>query len=257
MSSDTASASKFDGRMLAIVPTFNEAENIAALLDQLLALHTLDVLVVDDTSPDGTGAAVRTRAATEPRLTLLERPAGSGAASAHLDGFRYALAAGYDLVVELDADLSHDPEDIPRLADACTTADIAVGSRAVPGARIVGRSAFRDLLTALASKYARVVLGLPVRDPTGGFRCTRRRALEALDLDTITARGYAFQLELNFAWSRLGFEFHEVPIVFRDRTAGTSKMSPRMILEALLMVPAIRLRGHHRYSSARRAKVPA
>lgn len=237
------------------MPTFNERENIDALLDRLLAVQYLDVLVVDDSSPDGTGAAVRTRAATEPRLTLLERPAGSGAASAHLDGFRYALAAGYDLVVELDADLSHAPEDIPRLANAGTEADIVVGSRAVPGARIVGRSASRDLLTALASRYARLVLGLPVRDATGGFRCTRRRALEALNLDTISARGYAFQLELNFAWSRLGFDFHEVPIVFRDRTAGISKMSPRMIVEAFLMVPVIRLRGHCRYSSVGRAEV--
>jgi dolichol-phosphate mannosyltransferase len=228
-------------RTLAIIATYQESANLPPLLDRLLALPALDLLVIDDSSPDGTGQLADERAATEPRLTVLHRPAKLGLTSAHLLGFQYALKHGYDLVVEMDADFSHRPEDVPRLIAACQRADVAIGSRDVPGARIVGRSPFRNALTRFGGAYARLVLRLPLRDCTGGFRCTRRSALEAIDFDRIQSQGYGFQLELNYAWAKAGMRFVEVPIVFADRVHGESKMSAQIVLETLGIVPRLRL----------------
>lgn len=229
-------------RALAIIATYQEGANLPPLLDRLLALPGLDLLVIDDNSPDGTGRLADERASTEPRLRVLHRPAKSGVASAHLLGFQYALKDGYDLVVEMDADFSHCPEDVPRLIAACREADVAIGSRAVPGARIVGRSPFRKALTRFGSAYARLVLGLPVRDCTGGFRCARRSALETIDFSRIQSLGYGLQLELNYAWTKAGMSFAEVPIVFADRVHGESKISAQIVFEALSIALRLRLR---------------
>lgn len=228
-------------RTLVIIATYQESENLPALLDRLLEIPALEVLVIDDNSPDGTGKLAEERASTEPRLAVLHRPEKSGVTSAHVLGFRYALAHRYDMVVEMDADFSHLPEDVPRLVAACRDADIAVGSRSAQGARILGRSRFRNALTRFGSMYARFVLGLPVRDCTGGFRCTRRPALEAIDLSRIHSHGYGFQIELNYAWARAGVTFTEVPVLFRDRVRGESKMSAQILREAFLIVPRLRL----------------
>lgn len=229
-------------RALTIVATYEERANLPPLLDGLLKIDDLDVLVIDDSSPDGTGLVAQQRAKTEPRLTVLHRPTKSGVSTAHVLGFRYALERGYEFVVEVDADFSHRPEDVPRLIAACQRADLAIGSRNVRGGQVVGRSRFRNVLTWLGSTYARMVLGLPIRDCTGGFRCTRRSTLEAIDFGRIHSRGYGFQLELNHAWAKAGMTFAEVPIVFADRVRGESKMSARIVLEALLVVPRLRLR---------------
>ena len=228
-------------RALVIIATYEERENLPSLLDRVLSTPDLDVLVIDDGSPDGTGEIAAARAEQERRLAVIHRPRKSGVTSAHILGFTYALEHGYDLVVEMDADFSHPPEDVPRLLEACATADIAVGSRSVPGARLVGRSHFRNGLTRWGSAYARLLLGLSIRDCTGGFRCTRRPALEKLGLSLIRSRGYGFQLELNYAWRKAGMRFVEVPIVFADRVYGESKMSRQILLEALLIVPRLRL----------------
>jgi dolichol-phosphate mannosyltransferase len=230
-------------RALVIIATYNERPNLGPLLDRLLSLTEADILVIDDSSPDGTGRLADQLAAYEPRIQVRHRSAKGGVASAHVLGFQYALDRGYDLVVEMDADFSHPPEDVPRLLDACTQADIAVGSRNVPGGRVVGRSQFRNLLTWAGNWYARFVLRLPIRDCTGGFRCTRRAALEMIAFDHVRSRGYGFQLELNHAWTRAAMCFSEVPIVFHDRVAGKSKMSTGILIEALLVVPQLRLRG--------------
>ena len=228
-------------RALVLIATYEERENLPALLDELLALPSFDILVIDDSSPDGTGELADARAGTEPRLTVLHRPPKSGVTSAHLLGFRYVLEHGYDLLVEMDADFSHRPQDVPRLLAACETADIAIGSRAVPGSCIVGRSPFRNVLTRLGCAYARRLLGLSVRDCTAGYRCTRRAALEVIDFSRIRSRGYGFQLELNHAWMRAGMRFAELPITFADRVRGESKMSSRIMVEALLIVLRLRL----------------
>ena len=228
-------------RVLVLVATYNERENIARLLDRLIQAARVDVLVVDDSSPDGTGRLVDEIAARDSRVTVMHRPGKLGVASAHVLGFHWAEDHGYDMVVEMDADFSHPPEDVPRLILACERADVAVGSRSVAGGRVIGRSAFRDGLTRFGAAYARLVLGLNVRDCTGGFRCSRRAAWEALDLARLRSQGYGFQLELNYAWARSGIQVAEVPIVFRDRSAGASKMTLGILLEALLVVVRLRL----------------
>jgi dolichol-phosphate mannosyltransferase len=230
------------GRALAIIATYEERANLPSLLDSLLRLPALDLLVIDDSSPDGTGQLAEERARTTPRLTVLHRPDKRGVTSAHVLGFQYALQHGYDLVVEIDADFSHHPADVSRLLAACGRADIAIGSRHVPGGRIVRRSRLRNVLTRFGNAYARFVLKLPIRDCTSGFRCTRRSALEAIDFSRIHSKGYGFQLELNQAWTKAGNSFAEVPVVFADRVHGESKMSARIVLEAFLMVVRLRLR---------------
>jgi dolichol-phosphate mannosyltransferase len=231
-----------------VLPTYNEAENIeafiAAVQPQLAkAAAEYRVLVVDDSSPDGTGQIADRLAAELPAVEVLHRPAKEGLGRAYLAGFERALAGGADYVLEMDSDFSHDPEDLPRLIGAARDADLVLGSRYVRGGGVTDDWGLtRRLLSRGGSWYARRVLGIPVHDLTGGFKCFRRGVLEALDLEGIHADGYGFQIELTYRAIKAGFRVREVPIVFRDRQAGTSKMSARIAVEAVWKVPALKMR---------------
>jgi dolichol-phosphate mannosyltransferase len=228
-----------------ILPTYNEAENIVPIVHAARAqLRDGDrILIVDDNSPDGTGAIADRLAGEVAGVEVLHRPGKQGLGRAYLDGFRHALAGGAELVLEMDADFSHDPADLPRLiAAAEADADLALGSRYVPGGSVTDWGALRRLVSRGGSWYARVVLGVQVRDLTGGFKCFRRSVLEGLDLDTVHADGYGFQIELTYCAIKAGFRVVEVPIVFRDRRVGESKMNARIALEAVWKVPALRRR---------------
>lgn len=231
-----------------ILPTYNEAANIEAVVRA--ALEQLEragvdptVLVVDDSSPDGTGRIADRLAQERPQVRVLHRGAKEGLGRAYLAGFRIALEEGADLVLEMDADFSHDPADLPRLIAASEAADLVLGSRYVPGGGVEDWHPARRLISRGGSTYARLVLGVPVRDLTGGFKCFHRRVLEAIDLADVHANGYGFQIELSYKAARAGFKLAEVPILFRARQAGVSKMTPRIALEAVWKVPALRFRG--------------
>jgi dolichol-phosphate mannosyltransferase len=225
-----------------VIPTFNERENIGALIPQVLAWPRMRVLVVDDGSPDGTGELVRQLAADEPRISLLARPGKQGLGRAYLAGFRRALAEGAEFIFEMDADFSHDPSYLPALLAAAEQGcDLVLGSRYVRGGGTVNWGLLRQLISRSGNTYARAILGLPVMDATGGFRCYRRRVLEAIDLNAIHSNGYSFQVELVYRTMRAGFTIGEVPIIFPDRRVGQSKMSRRIVLEALLTVWRLRL----------------
>ncbi len=227
---------------LVIIPTYNELENIGALLDQLIALpHGLDVLVVDDASPDGTAALVEERMRREPRIHLLKRPGKMGLGSAYRDGFRYALDHGAEYIFEMDADFSHDPNAIGDFLVAARDADVVLGSRYIGGVRVVNWPLNRLILSRSANVYTRLITGLPVHDATGGFKCFRRRALEGIRLDRVRSDGYAFQIEVSFKCWKRGFKIREIPIVFVDRRAGVSKMNRRIIWEAAGLVWRLRL----------------
>ncbi len=230
-----------------ILPTYNEAENVEAIVRAALAQlattgvgHT--VLVVDDGSPDGTGAIADRLAAELSEVRALHRQAKDGLGRAYLAGFAIALAAGADLILEMDADFSHDPADLPRLIAAAGAADLVLGSRYVPGGGVENWGALRRLLSRGGSWYSRALLGVPVRDLTGGFKCFNRRVLESVDLTSVRADGYGFQIELTYRAIRAGFTVAEVPILFRERREGQSKMTARIALEAVWKVPALRLR---------------
>jgi dolichol-phosphate mannosyltransferase len=227
---------------LVIVPTYNERENIAELIDRLLALPWgLEVLVVDDGSPDGTGALVTALAAREPRVHLIERGHKLGLGSAYLAGFRYALDHGAEYVFEMDADFSHDPDAIGGFLEAAKEADLVLGSRYLHGAvKVVNWPLERLILSYSANLYTRIITGMPVHDATGGFKCFRRRALEGIRLDRVQSDGYAFQIEVSFKVWRRGYRIREIPIVFVDRRAGVSKMSRRIIWEAAWLVWRLR-----------------
>jgi dolichol-phosphate mannosyltransferase len=226
---------------LVIVPTYNERENISALLERLLALpYGLDVLVVDDGSPDGTAELVKQWQAKSQRVHLIERPGKLGLGSAYRDGFRYALANGAEFIFEMDADFSHDPAAIGDFLEAAKDADIVLGSRYLHGVTVVNWPLSRLILSFSANVYTRIITGMPVVDATGGFKCFRRRALEGIPLDRVRTEGYGFQIEMSFrAWKR-GFRIKEIPIVFVDRRAGTSKMNSSIIMEAAWLVWRLR-----------------
>lgn len=227
---------------LVIVPTYNERANLPLLVPAILAVDPgLHVLIVDDNSPDGTGHAADELAAREPRVAVLHRPGKQGLGSAYVAGFDHALRARYEHVIEMDADFSHRPEDLRALLAAAPTADVIIGSRNIPGGRTVGWSRARGWLSKGGSRYVRALLRLPLHDCTGGFKCFRRSALERLDLTRLHARGFAFQVEVNYACHRAGLRMREVPIVFADRFAGRSKMTAGIAVEALLLVLALRL----------------
>ncbi len=230
-------------RVLVIIPTYNERGNIQSLVPQVLALDpTISILIVDDNSPDGTGEVSEELAASTGRVHVLHRPGKLGLGSAYRDGFRWALARPEtEYVFEMDADFSHDPKYVPELLRAAQEgADLVVGSRYLDGINVVNWPLQRLILSYVANLYARIVTGLPIRDATGGFKCFRRRVLEAIDLDAVRSDGYGFQIEMNFhSWKR-GFRIREVPIVFVDRHSGTSKMSRRIIYEAFWLVWKLR-----------------
>jgi dolichol-phosphate mannosyltransferase len=230
-----------------ILPTYNEAENIEALVRASLAQlekvggpHT--VLIVDDNSPDGTGEIGDRLAEELGRVRVLHRAGKQGLGRAYLAGFAVALENGADLVLEMDSDFSHDPADLPRLIAAAGAADLVLGSRYVPGGGIVNWGFVRRALSWGGSAYARILLGLPVRDLTGGFKCFNARVLQRLDLAGVHADGYGFQIELTYRAVKAGFTVAEVPILFRERRVGQSKMTARIALEAVWKVPALRLR---------------
>jgi dolichol-phosphate mannosyltransferase len=227
---------------LVIVPTYNEAENIVALLDRVIALPLgLEVLVVDDGSPDGTSTLVRDRMANEPRIHLLTRPGKMGLGSAYLAGFRYALEHGAEYIFEMDADFSHDPDSLTDFVREAQDVDIVLGSRYLHGVTVVNWPLQRLILSYCANQYTRLVTGLPVKDATGGFKCFRRKALESIRLDRVQSDGYAFQIELSFKCWKKGCTIKEIPIWFVDRRAGTSKMTRRIVWEAAGMVWKLRL----------------
>jgi dolichol-phosphate mannosyltransferase len=228
--------------VLVIVPTYNERDNIAKLIETVLAQdERLDVLVVDDGSPDGTGALVDEIRRTEPRVSILHRPSKMGLGTAYIAGFRWALDGGYAYVFEMDADFSHDPGHIPAFLSAMEGADLVLGSRYRNGkVTVVNWPITRLMLSYAANVYARAVTGLQLFDSTGGFKCFRREVLEAIDLNAVRSNGYAFQIEMSFrAWKR-GFRIVEIPIVFTDRSEGESKMSRRIVREAVWMVWRLR-----------------
>jgi dolichol-phosphate mannosyltransferase len=227
-----------------ILPTYNEAENLERIVRDVLEHlpESRRVLIVDDNSPDGTGEIADRLAAADESIGVLHREHKEGLGPAYLAGFRVALDGGAERVIEMDADFSHDPSFLPRLIEATENADLAIGSRYVPGGGITDWGPMRRFISRGGSAYARVALGLPIQDLTGGFKCFRRIVLETINLDTIEARGYAFQVETTYRAIRAGFRVVEVPIVFKDRTDGTSKMSKGIIAEAMWRVPAMRFR---------------
>ena len=230
-------------RACVVLPTYQERENLPRIVPSVLdAAAELDVLVVDDSSPDGTGALADELAARDRRVRVLHRPRKQGLGRAYLAGFDVALREGYGRILEMDADFSHDPAALPALLAASRDADLVLGSRYVPGGRTADWGLGRRLLSRGGSLYARAILGIPVRDLTGGFKCFRREVLERIDLPTVRTTGYAFQIELTYRAVRRGFRVVEVPINFADRRVGQSKMSRAIVLEALWKVWAIRFR---------------
>jgi dolichol-phosphate mannosyltransferase len=225
-----------------VLPTYEEATNIERLVEQARAKLPADaqVLIVDDNSRDGTGEIAARLSEEHEAVHFLHRPTKEGLGPAYIAGFRRALAGGAGLVLEMDSDFSHEPAYLPRLIEAAGRADIVIGSRYVPGGGVTDWGPLRRTISRGGSAYAQFVLGLQVRDLTGGFKCFRREVLEALDLDAIRSRGYAFQVEMTYRAIELGFEVVEVPIVFRDRQAGASKMSRSIVLEAIWRVPLLR-----------------
>lgn len=222
---------------LVIVPTYNERANLPTLLDRLAHVNPrLDLLIVDDHSPDGTGRLADEFAAHHPWVHVLHRDGPKGLGRAYCAGFAWALAQGYDYICEMDGDLSHDPSDLPLLVAAAETADLAIGSRYAGGIRVINWPLHRLLLSAGAARYVRAVTGMPVADPTGGFKCFRRSTLAGLNLSAIGSNGYGFQIEVNHLVWRCGGRIVEVPIVFTERKEGHSKMSGRIVFEAVWLV---------------------
>jgi len=231
-------------RCLVVVPTYNEADNVPQLLPTILKLGDhFNVLVVDDGSPDGTAKLVKELQKAEPRIHLIERAGKMGLGTAYVAGFKYALANGFDFVFEMDADFSHDPQELPHLLEKAQTYDLVIGSRYISGVNVVNWPLRRLILSYGANVYTRIITGMPVRDATGGFKCFRRKVLESIDLDAIHSNGYAFQIEMNFKTWRNGFKILEIPIVFTDRIIGVSKMSKHIVYEAVWMVWRLKIKS--------------
>jgi dolichol-phosphate mannosyltransferase len=229
-------------RGLVIIPTYNERENVLKIIDAVLAQSPiLDVLIVDDGSPDGTGALVDERAATDDRVHIIHRERKLGLGTAYVAGFRWALEQSYAFVFEMDADFSHDPQHLPQFLASIENADLVIGSRyRERRVTVVNWPIERLLLSYFANVYARFVTGLPIFDTTAGYKCFRRKVLETIDLSDVRSNGYAFQIEMHFRVWKKGFRMVEIPIVFVDRTEGTSKMSKKIVREAVWMVWRLR-----------------
>jgi dolichol-phosphate mannosyltransferase len=229
-------------KTLVIIPTYNERENVEPLLRSVFAnAPEVEVLIVDDNSPDGTGAIADQAAARDPRVHVMHRPGKLGLGSAYVAGFRYALERDHEAVFEMDADFSHNPESLPVFLRELENADLVLGSRYLYGVTVVNWPLKRLILSYSANVYSRVITGMRVKDLTGGFKCFRRRVLEAIDWSRVGSDGYAFQIEITFKAWRKGFRIREIPILFVDRKAGESKMSRRIVYEAAWMVWRLRL----------------
>lgn len=219
---------------LVIVPTYNERDNLPALVQRVLALPvTVDLLIVDDNSPDGTGPLADSLAAQHPQIHVLHREDKSGLGRAYCAGFAWALERQYAFIFEMDGDLSHNPDDIPSFLKAAQNADLVLGSRYCHGIRVINWPLRRLMLSLCAAKYVQIITGMPFTDPTGGFKCFRRATLQTIDLQSVDSNGYSFQIEMTHKVWRQGLRIAEVPIIFTDRFHGTSKMSPKIVREAL------------------------
>ncbi len=224
-------------KTLVIVPTYNERENLPPMAERLLKLHpAVDLLVVDDNSPDGTGKIADELAAQHPSVHVLHRAEKNGLGRAYCAGFAWALERDYEFIMEMDGDFSHNPDDIPKFLEAAKDADLVLGSRYCNGIRVINWPLKRLLLSTSAARYVRIITGMPFTDPTGGFKCFRRHALKQIDLQEVRSNGYTFQIEMTHRIWRQGMKVVEVPIIFTDRFQGTSKMSGKIVREALWMV---------------------
>ena len=224
-------------KILVITPTYNERDNLPKFVERVLSQPVLvDLLIVDGNSPDGTGKLAEELAVREPRLKVLHEREKKGLGRAYCEGFKWALERGYDLVFEMDGDFSHNPDDIPRFVEAAKNADLVLGSRYRDGIRVINWPLRRLMLSMMAGKYVRIVTGMPVTDPTGGYKCFRRETLQVLNLDAVRSNGYSFQIEITHKLWRDGKRIAEVPIIFMDRFQGSSKMSRKIVREAFWMV---------------------
>lgn len=225
-----------------IIPTYNEKENIERITNAVLDQdERLSVLVVDDNSPDGTGQIADRMAEENARVMVLHREAKSGLGQAYIAGFKYTLEKGFDYIFEMDADFSHDPKYLPDFLKTIENYDLVLGSRYIPGGGVVNWPADRIMISKIGNIYARIITGMPVADATGGFKCFRREVLEAIDFDEVRSNGYSFQIEMSFRAYKKGFRIKEIPITFKDREDGTSKMSKKIVREAIVMVPRLKL----------------
>lgn len=231
-------------KSLVIIPTYNEMENIPKLIPIVLSQHdSLEILIVDDNSPDGTANYIEELMHSNSRIHLIKRSGKLGLGTAYLEGFKYALKNNYDYIFEMDADFSHDPNEIKNFLEVIKENDLVLGSRYINGVRVLNWPMRRLLLSFFASVYTKVITGMPVRDATGGFKCFRRKVLESIDLDKVKSNGYSFQIEMTFKAYAKGFKIQEIPIVFVDRVKGTSKMSKKIVFEAVTMVWKLRLQN--------------
>lgn len=242
-------------KALVIVPTYNERENLPEVAQRLLKLPIpVDLLVVDDNSPDGTGKLAEELAAKHPSIHVLHRKEKNGLGRAYCAGFKWALQTDYEFILEMDCDLSHNPDDVPRLIEAATNADLALGCRYLGGRiSVINWPLKRLLLSTGAARYVRIITGMPFADPTGGFKCFRRRTLQALDLEAVHSNGYSFQIEMTHRLWMNGYKIVEVPIVFTERSQGGSKMSRKIVWEALAMVWRLWMQAGFRRSPKTRA----
>ena len=231
-------------KTLIISPTYNEKENILELLRQIWQVNPeYDILIIDDNSPDGTGDIVKNKIKENSNLHIIEREGKLGLGTAYCTGFKWALENNYDKIVQMDADLSHNPEDIPRLLEESNSFDVIIGSRYVNGVNVVNWPMRRLLLSYFANLYAKIIIGLPIIDATGGFKCFNSKVLRAIDLTKIKSEGYSFQIEMNTKSKQNGFSLKEIPIIFVDRTVGKSKMTKKIIYEAAWVVLKMRLQS--------------
>ncbi len=231
-------------KCLIIVPTYNEMDNIQLLIPTILNIRykdSIDILIVDDNSPDGTAKFVEEYSATNEHVKLLKREKKMGLGTAYITGFKYAIQNGYDYIFEMDADFSHDPKEIKNFLKTIKDNDLVLGSRYIDGINVLHWPMSRLLLSYFANVYTRVITSMPIKDATGGFKCFRRSVLEAINLDKIKSNGYAFQIEMTFKAYKKGFKIKEIPIIFADREKGTSKMSKKIVREAIFLVWKLRL----------------
>ncbi|MDA3860241.1 MAG: polyprenol monophosphomannose synthase [Melioribacteraceae bacterium] len=231
-------------KTIIVIPTYNECENIEKMIFALIELYpNINILVVDDNSPDGTGDYVKRKSEEDNRIHVIQRAGKMGLGTAYVAGFKYILERDYDYVIQIDADFSHDPKEIANLLIAIEENDLVIGSRYIQGVNVVNWPMSRLLLSYFASIYTRVITGMPVKDATGGFKCFRREVLESINLDKIKSNGYSFQIEMNFKTYKSNFRIKEIPIVFTDRIEGVSKMSKQIVREAVTMVWKLRFRA--------------
>lgn len=231
-------------KTLVIIPTYNELDNVQKLIPDILEFHPdFHILIVDDGSPDGTGQFVKEFSLKDERVKILERGKKMGLGTAYVAGFRYMLANGYELAIQMDADYSHDPKELSNFINAVENNDLVIGSRYITGVNVINWPLRRLLLSYFANIYSRTITGIPVKDSTGGFKCFRRSVLESINLDKIKSNGYSFQIEMNYKAWKNGFRIMEIPIIFADRVFGHSKMSKHIVYEAVFMVWKLRLKS--------------